>query len=505
MPLQRMKQHILPRIRGVFQRNKWLSIGVLGAVLAFIGSAGLHVVSIPWLVTADAPFHFDYVWQIYQGTLPEFAEGPIMPVDISIHYYHLAGHHPPLYYAILAPILGPFIAEGNWEVAAGVGRLMTLGIGVLSLLALAGVGWLVGGQYRRMLAVTAPAIAATFGAFILVASGVYSDTLLVLMTTLAFGLSVLVLYRGPRWWYLACLALVLLMGMATRVAFASMFGLALVAVVAAFIIHGKDKIPKNALKGVGYAAIMALITVAGIGWFYYFHNFEASGSFLTHRPDWVEHARRYQSFSTVITSRDLWYLVPFGFFGHSLHRIDDFVLNQWLSYIVFLAGFSGVIVWSVKQKAWRLVSRTNTASVAVTGMFITYFGLVFTQQIVYATGHGMYNFRYLLPAWVVFGIMLGFGLLVWRQRGLVVMFAAILGWIAVIHRAIYILTVETNLSTDQGWLHLLQSGALHNGFHPIIVPAMLVVTAVGLILTGVSLWRLAPHATETPDQARDSN
>lgn len=499
--LQYEKTSIFERIRRLFRRNRWLITGIFGAVLAFVGGAGLHAVSIPWLLSPDAPYHFDYIWQAYQGTLPQLAQGPVVPVDISLHHNHLVAQHPPLYYALLAPVLGPFIAAGDWQMATAVGRLITLGIGVLSLLAIAWVGWVVGGRYRRLLAVAAPAVAGTFAPFIAVTSAIYSDGLMVLMATVAFGLSVLILYRGPRWLYLGCLALVLLAGMATRVSFASMFGLALVAVVTAFIIHGRSKPSRNVLKGAGYATGMVLITAAGIGWFYYFHNFEVSGSPISARPEGIDRARRFKPFLQVITSKNLWYLIPFRLFGRSLHQIFAFTLNQWVSYLVFLVGISGAIVWFLKQRIRRIVDKANSVSVLAGGMFLAYFGLVFTQQIAYATGYGMYSVRYLLPAWVVAGIVLAFGLLIWQLRGFGVLAAVTIGWVAVVNWTVHTLVTETKLSLDQGWFHLLQTGASLNGFPPVVVPILLLIVVAGLVCIGLSLWRLTSSVVTPPTDA----
>jgi hypothetical protein len=478
--------------RNFLRQNKWVVIGVLGAVLAFVGGGGLSVVSVPHLLTADAPYHLDYAWQIYQGKLPQFSVGPTMPADVSMHSYHLTGHHPPLYYGVIAPLVGPFIAAGSWEVATIIGRVMTLGIGVLSLLALAWTGWIVGGRYRKMLSVAAPAVAATFVPFVLVSSAIYSDGLLVLMSTLAFALSALLLYRGPRPWNIVCLAIVLLLGMATRVSFTSMFGVALVAVLSSFIIHGKGTLSKNLLRGGGYAAAMGLLMVIGIGWFYYFHNFEASGSFLTNRLNTAEHVRRYKPFLDVITSKNLWYLVPFGLFGHSLQRLEGFSLNQWLSYLVFLVGVSGSMVWFCNQKLRGFFQKANLEAMAVGTMFIAYSGLVFTQQIVYATGYGMYNPRYLLPAWVVAGVVIGMGMLIWQRRGVIAVAAMAAGWAVVINWLVYTLVTEAHFSVEQGWFHMLQSAATDNGFPAAAIPILLTIIAAGVLLVGVSLWRLSP-------------
>lgn len=450
----------------------------------------MNAVSTPWLFVPDAPFHFDHAWRVFQGEWPQFDDQLQIPEYSRDIRFHRTTKHPPLYYVILAPFVGPFVAGGNWEMGVAVGRVVTLGIAVLSLLALAWAGWVVGGRYRRTLAVAAPAVGGTLVPFVEYTSAIFSDGLLVFMATVTFTLAALILYKGPRRSYLIWLTILLLLGMATRVAFVSMFGLALVAVVASFLIHNRGKLSKNILQGIACASLMGLVTVIGIGWFYYFHNFQASGSLITAWPDGMEHARRYKPFLEVITSRHLWYLVLLQLFGWSQHYIVKFTVNQWISYIVFLLGISGSIVWFLKEKAWRLFNKANAASICIGAMLVAYGGIVFAQQVVYATGYGMFNTRYLLPGWVAAGIILAFGLLVWQLRGLVVTGVVAIGWAAVLNWIVYTLSAKTPLPGNQGWLHLLQAGASHNGFPPGVVPVLLLAIVSGIVLVGISLWRL---------------
>lgn len=499
MLLRQELNRIQAQFQTFLQRNKWVVIGMLGVVLAFIGGAGLNAVSTPWLFVPDSPFHFDHAWRVYQGEWPQFHDELEIPGFSEDTRFHRTTKHPPLYYVILAPFVGPFIASGNWEMAVAVGRMVTIGIAILSLLALAWAGWVIGGRYRRTLAVAAPAVGGTLVPFVEYTSAIFSDGLLVLMTTVAFTLAALVIYKGPRKSYLIWLALVLLLGMAVRVAFVGMFGLALVAVVASFMIHGRGKLTQNITKGIAYAGLMGLVTVIGIGWFYYFHNFKASGSLITAWPEGMEHARRYKPFLEVITSRHLWYLVLLQLFGWSQHYIVKFTVNQWISYIVFLLGISGSIVWFLKEKIWRLFNKANTAAICVGAMLVAYGGIVFAQQVVYATGYGMYNTRYILPAWVVAGIILAFGLLMWQLRGLVVTAVVTVAWMAVINWIVYTLTAKTALPENLDWYHLLQAGAMQNGFPSIIVPVLLLTIATGVVFTGTALWQLTLPAKVESD------
>jgi hypothetical protein len=375
--------------------------------------------------------------------------------------------------------------------ATAFGRLLSLGLGLLSALALAWVAWIVGGRYRRILSVAAPAIAITFVPFTGVAAAVYNDTLVVFTSTVALGLATLILYRGPRPSYVGVLTVVLLLGMASKVSFISAFFLAVLSVLGAFVLHGKNTLPKNLRKGIGCGALVALVVIGGIGWFYYFHNFQASGSLTSAQPSSLSPTREYKPLLQVITRQNVWELLPFGLFRRSFHWIGEYTLNQWISISVFVLGILGSITWFVKEKAWQIFKKTHRLHLLVAAMFTAHFGIVFAQQIVHATGYGAINSRYLLPAWFLIGLVLAFGVSVWQfLRGFGVVLVAIAGWVAVINSTVFALSSRTKLPTEHGWIHLLQSGAEQNGFAPVIVPILLVAIVLGLTLIAIALFRV---------------
>ena len=450
----------------------------------------MRTTTIPWLLSADAPFHLDYAWQVYKGVLPAAMGGIQAPVAaLPNHPVHLAAQHPPLYYAILAPLAGPFMDNGDWPMATALGRLLSMGLGLLSALALAWVAWIVGGKYRRILAIAAPAIAITFVPFAGVAAAVYNDTLVVFTSTVALGLAALIIYRGPRPSYVGVLTVVLLLGMASKVSFVSAFFVAVLSLIGAFVLHGKDTFSKNTGKGIGCGALVSLVVIGGIGWFYYLHNFQASGSLISAQPSSLPPMREYRPFLQVIISQKLWELVPFGLFRRSFHEIGGYTLNQWISISVFVLGMLGSIAWFVKEKAWHIFHKTRRLHLLVATMFTAHFGIVFAQQMVYATGYGSINFRYILPAWFLMGLVLAFGVSVWQfLRGFGAVLVAIAGWVAVINSTVFALSSRTNLPTEHGWVPLLQSGAEQNGFAPVIVPILLLAIVLGLTLIAIALW-----------------
>lgn len=489
------KKELQIRLISIWKKHKWLIIGLTGVIFTFMGGAGLRATTLPWLISADAPFHLDYAWQVSQGNLPVAVEGVKMPIDQAFHHIHLTAQHPPLYYAILAPFVEPFLTNGEWQVATAFGRLLSLGLGLLSAMALAWMAWIVGGRYRHVLAIAAPAIAITFVPFLGHVSAVYNDSLVVLITILALILSIITILKGPYRLYIASLIVVSLLGMASKVSFISVLGLVLISVVTAFVVHGENTRAKNILKGMKYATVIVAVVVLGIGWFYYFHNYQVSGSFISARPEYISQTispnRSYKPFAEVITSSNLWSLVPLHLFGRSLSRIGEYTLNHWISLAVFGFGIIGGVIWFIKEKAWYLFNKTHKISLIIAGILVSHFGLIFAQQIVYATGYGAYNPRYLLPAWFLTGIVLAFGVSACRRlRGLGVFLIVAAGWIAVVNWTIYTLTSRTKLSTEQGWLHLLRSGAEQNGFPGMLVPLLLLAIIIGVVFIGIALWHL---------------
>jgi glucan phosphoethanolaminetransferase (alkaline phosphatase superfamily) len=154
------------------------------------------------------------------------------------------------------------------------------------------------------------------------------------------------------------------------------------------------------------------------------------------------------------------------------------------------------LLWAIRRKVWSLINKKHAIGISIIVVFGMLFVLVFTQQIIYATGFGAFNVRYLLPAWPVIGLCLAFGVSAWpKLRGLGVMLMTLIGWVALINWTVFNLTNRTDLPTGQGRLHLLQANAVQNGFPPEIVPGLLFTLLVGLILVAIALWKLTDPKT----------
>jgi len=68
--------------------------------------------SLTLLRNNDETGHFDYAYQVWHGRLPVFEDGvSVKPPFASIPPVQWTAQHPPLFYVIEAPFIGPFVDQ----------------------------------------------------------------------------------------------------------------------------------------------------------------------------------------------------------------------------------------------------------------------------------------------------------------------------------------------------------------------------------------------------------
>lgn len=118
---------------------KYLIVGLLGIVLMYLGVAGAISITAPWLARGDGSMHVDYAWRLYHGDIPhrtdhvEYkpfieAQGRAKP--------QAAAKNPPLFYAIHAPLIGPLLDSGHWQLGIALGRFLNIMIGIVCIITL---------------------------------------------------------------------------------------------------------------------------------------------------------------------------------------------------------------------------------------------------------------------------------------------------------------------------------------------------------------------------------
>jgi hypothetical protein len=388
-------------------------LGVLAVILMYVGVAGIVSAVTPWANLSDTKYHIDYIYRLRQGEIPKFSEGIQYPPLKTISKFHLAASHPPFFYMLHAPFLGPLLDGGHWKQAIALGRAINIILGVLCIIALAVAGWMIGGAGRNVMAVAVPAIGALLYRFTTLNVVFGNDVLVVLLATIAFILMYQLLKKGPDYKYLLGLCLVLILGMATRAPFIVIAIVGPMSVVLASAMHFKGSVKRGIMFGVGKAMIIASLVALVVGWFYY-RNYEASGSWFKSSPDSFSGRRVYKSLREVITGPKLWAL----FYAHSSNL--PFLATAITSFGA--AGYLTMTGGNIK----KFIVQHKALVILFSLMLIAVAGVLFTQ-IRLAVGYGSINFRYLLPVLLPISLFIAYGLTRFKlARGQLVSIAAVL-------------------------------------------------------------------------------
>lgn len=122
----------------VLQRRRAGRWGVLAAVLGLALAAAAFAAVSPLNGSADEPAHVDYAYQLWHGDFPVFEDGLVLvPEGQPSPPVQFVGQHPPLYYLLLAPVVGPLVDAGHPQAAVLSARGVSLLIAIACLLALA--------------------------------------------------------------------------------------------------------------------------------------------------------------------------------------------------------------------------------------------------------------------------------------------------------------------------------------------------------------------------------
>jgi hypothetical protein len=489
-----------------FQRF-WIAVGILGSLTAFIFGAGFYASTLPWRGTGDSAVHLDYVWQISHGDLPQFWEGTNAPIGRKIKVQFVS-NHPPLYYSILAPFVGPRIDAGDWQMGVAIGRIITIFIGALSVLAFAWAGWVLGGKYKALMAVTLPAIATSLVPYVKVSGDIMNDTLSILAGVIALTLAALIIRKGPNKKYLIWLSLACLTGMASKVSFISVFALSLFAVPISVLLHNNAKLVQKLLKSAALVTLILVVVTAGIGWFYY-RNYQLSGSpHRTAPQSWAAdlQGRRYKSLEEVVTHPKLWTAVPQRLYGNPWRGGDlPAVLSN--STNIKISGFIFVvlIVSAMYNSLKKLRTKNYGKPTIFIGMlFSLQVVLIYLQQISHATGYGSINIRYFLPILLPLGLVFSYGLLFWQKlRGMPVMLLICLNWLMVVGNSLWFMSTRYDkIPAQNPWARLVII-AEQNGLSTSILFFIIAGLMLGIATTCLSIWKLS--ATTKKDKLRFSN
>jgi hypothetical protein len=397
-----------------------LLIGLLAAALAaFFTCCAVAAVNPP-LSTADETSHLDYAVQVWNGHLPVFEQGAVFkpPPPGVVSRVQLEAQHPPLFYALVAPIAGPLTNAGHWVAANLAVRLFN---SILTLLLVLVVGWSAL-QLRprdKGYALTAGAVVTTLGPVIFTGGSAFGDPLNTLLTAAAIGVAIRAVRFGLSRRLLLAAGILGAAGALTNAEFGFALVVLVLALAAAVLLHHRAALSRRWLPAAGAGALPVLTAALGAGW-YYLRNRRLTGSLSGAQPGFaklyghpgrsVTEVLRDPGFQTTQTSV-LRHPLDGRAKVHDLrYRVDTSVM-EWLLAAVIAAGILVAVVLIVR--AVRQRDRPMLISYALLTLLLV---LDAGYQVQHAmTGGGTVS-RYLLPALVPIVLVMAAGLSVAGPR-----------------------------------------------------------------------------------------
>lgn len=468
-----------PSFRSVPTKTRW---GLAGCVLLYLATATIHASTLPWTGSLDSKYHLDYVYSLYHGELPEpVSTSRYQHPDVSGRFAEpspqYARNHPPGFYAVLAPIVGPALEADRYAVGVALGRGVNIAIGAVAILLLGWIGWLVGGARRGLLAIVLPAVSGVVTPLVRLGGDIYNDLAVTTVSLATLGMGIVVLQRGLTVRRVVLLSALAAIGLSIKATFIFTIVVAAVAVLFAGVLHERDL--RSAFRvSMRAGSALVLVPVVAIGWFYYW-NHELSGSWVSAIPDENRQSRSVRTLADVLGSSDFWLIVPsdtLGGTGWSLGGFGSTSASRALILGSLVALVALAIVTLLKGRGRQLPSRV---SIVVALVLVGHLALLYLAQLEHAVGSGQYAMRYFVPAIATIGLIPAL-LLVRLGRALPVALSAVL----IVEVASSILDARSY--AERRWpdavagrelIDQFQTLAMRNGL-PAAIPAIAVVTAV---------------------------
>ncbi len=457
--------------------RRWCALGFVGVLVSFGCAAGAYSAQSRAFATGDEVAHADYAVRVYHGELPVFEDGQRFTPPVHVPSMQTSAQHPPLYYLLAAPLVGPFADRGEWREADAAGRALSVVLGAGCLLAMAWAAAVLVTRRRALWALATPALVAPFLPFIAVSASIYNDTLAILAGAIAVGVAIRVLQRGLSSRLLVAAMAIGSAGMLARASFFLTLAALVGAVGLAPLLHGPGSWRRRLLRGVGAgAAVLAAVAVTS-GWFY-LRNVRLTGNLLGGHADYAVRVlnRSTSTISQVLTSEPFW----------TVHLdLLPFRTGQ-LSEVVVRIVFGGLVALALVAGAVALVRRRpriHLPSVAIAVVLVSQvLGTIAFRANHVAAGGGN-HFRYLLTMLLPVALLLAAGALAWRYWGGVVAGAVVLVEWWLFFGAFDLTPVVAGEATVNG-VPAIVVLALYGG---VVVGA--VVQAVSFVLAGVAYRR----------------
>lgn len=371
--------------------------GLVANVVTAVAVAAAYALSQPLYGTADESAHADHAYRLWHGELVRIGDPMQMPqVWGFLPPFNWTGQHPPLFYLLQAPIVGPLTDADRLLVAGLAGRGVNV---ILTGAVVVAVMWTV-----RQVLPGRPQASVAAGLAVAVTPGATSlgglllnDIPFLLWVTLLVGVTVRMMRQGISTGPAVAFGLCAAAALATRLP-----GAVVIAVCATVLglrwlvaLHGR------AWPGIVRLAAGTLVAVGVNAWFY-LRNLQTNGSIsgaqteLVGQPGPLQHR----------TVRPVYEVAA-----------DPVVWRQLLTPLVFEDRWAlGLLVTAVPVAVGvivvlrRTAPRTDPVSVWIAVLLGGLTLAIVVLQLDYAAHGGGISWRYLVPLTIVPALLAGIGL-----------------------------------------------------------------------------------------------
>lgn len=394
------------------------------AVLVFVLLATARTLKLPLFSSADEVAHLDYAYQVWHHRLPDFYAGIVIdPVRGSGVPVQWVSQHPPLFYLLLAPVVGPLIDGGHVLAAGMAARGINIALGAAVVWC---VGRAAGGLFPRLRGIgpVAALVTACCSWLLGVSSAVYNDSLAALASTLMLWGTGATILRGQSGKRRAVVVVAASVCLLSRLSTVAVVAPCLVALVGEGFARGRGRGRIGRWSGLITALVAGLGVLATSGWFY-LRNVRLTGSVTGGHPEWAEAnlGRHELALDQIVTPASLRGLL--SVFDPTGHRALLGALLLVVPAVVLLALVlvrSAVRLARAGRARWggsgtgprRQRPRRPSGPVAVVVLLVTATLLVLAMQLAYSRSGGAISARYVLPVLLPFSTVVSGALTAWR-------------------------------------------------------------------------------------------
>lgn len=408
----------------------------LAVLTALLLSAVAALVQAPYVTGDEAP-HVDYAYRVWQGELPVFEDGlEYRPGGAWLAPVQWTAQHPPLYYLLVAPVVGPLAEAGHPVAAVYAARAVNMLLSGVLVLVAHGAARRICRPGSAVPAVTAFAAALMAGKSLIGGSG-YNDLLAAIFVTALFGAAAAAFRRGLD------ARLVLVIALLTSGAALTRLSAGMVAVVVAGVAGLAGVVRARQRRG-RWAPVVGLVlggpalVLVAAGWFYA-RNLELTGTLTGSHFDWSyeNQGRSPKPLWLVLVEYVTWLRLPnlFWWAGQQPPR-TTYVLTTMIVTGIALVWIPALLALARAAKHRHLPTGLPAADrrLLLLLLALPVVVLVATQVVFASNGGGVYP-RYLLPVALPLCLVIAAGLAT-RPRLLVPLWTAVTladlaGWVVV--------------------------------------------------------------------------